>query len=209
MEESEKWFSTILTSIGDAVIATDEIGTVQLMNPVAESLTGWTLEESKGKLLTEIFNIINEMTRKPVENPVSRVLREGIIVGLANHTVLISKGGNEFPIDDSGAPIKNDQGNIIGVVLIFRDITERKKVEDEMRLNAEIMENLAEGIYLIRISDLEILWANPRFEEMFGYNKGEMIGKTASIVNAPTEKTPETTANYFIYYYVLVVMYYL
>ena len=129
IQESEEWLSTTLTSIGDAVIATDKSGNIRFMNAVAEALTGWKQEEATGKPLEGIFNIINEETNKKVENPVSRVFREGVIVGLANHTILIAKDGKEIPIDDSGAPIKDDKGNIIGVVLIFRDITEHKEAE--------------------------------------------------------------------------------
>ncbi len=194
LEESEKWFSTTLSSIGDAVIATDKLSNVHFMNPVAEALTGWKQEESIGKPLKDIFNIINEKTRKSVENPVLRVIREGVVVGLANHTVLITKSGKEIPIADSGAPIKDDKGNIIGVVLVFRDITERKKLEDELRMHSEIMTNMAEGVYLTRVDNGIIVYTNPKFEKMFGYNQGEMKGKHVSIVNTPTDKQPEETA---------------
>ncbi|KKM87729.1 hypothetical protein LCGC14_1265930 [marine sediment metagenome] len=124
---SEEWFSTTLKSIGDAVIATDRMGNIEFVNPIAEDLTGYESEKSIGKPLEDIFNIINEETRKSVESPVSRVIREGAIVGLANHTVLISKEGIEIPIADSGAPIKDNKGNLIGVVLTFRDITEYRQ----------------------------------------------------------------------------------
>ncbi len=133
LKENEAWLSTTLSSIGDAVIATDRLGNVQFLNPIAESLTGWKQEESIGKPLEDIFNIINAETRKSVENPVLRVIREGIVIGLANHTVLITRSGKEIPIADSGAPIKDDKGNIIGVVLIFRDIRERKKAEQKLK----------------------------------------------------------------------------
>jgi PAS domain S-box-containing protein len=126
-----EWLSTTLSSIGDAVIVTDGQGHVQMMNPVAVSVTDWTTEEAAGRLLPEVFKIVNEETRAEVENPVTKVLRAGNIVGLANHTVLISKTGTETPIDDSGAPIKDADGNIIGVVLVFRDITERKLAEGQ------------------------------------------------------------------------------
>ncbi|MHA1658858.1 MAG: PocR ligand-binding domain-containing protein [Promethearchaeota archaeon] len=135
--ENEKWYFTILKSIGDAVIATDIKSNITFLNPVAESITGWKQEEAMGKPLEKIFNIINEETRKRVENPIARVLREGIVVGLANHTILISKEGKDIPIADSGAPIKDDNGNIIGVVLIFRDITERKKAEEALQESEE------------------------------------------------------------------------
>ncbi len=126
LKESEEWFSTTLRSIGDAVITTDTNGNVTLLNPVAELLTGWKQEEATGKPLREIFNIINESTREPVENPVEKVLKTGNIIGLANHTVLIAKDGREIPIDDSGSPIKKDNGEIFGVVLVFRDISRDK-----------------------------------------------------------------------------------
>jgi PAS domain S-box-containing protein len=122
---------TTLQSIGDAVIVTDADGRVTLMNAVAESLTGWKADEATGRPLPEVFNVVNEGTRAEVENPFTKVLRAGTIVGLANHTVLTAKGGAETPIDDSGAPIKDAGGKIIGVVLVFRDITERKRAEQE------------------------------------------------------------------------------
>ena len=126
---SEERWSTTLASIGDAVIATDAVSRITFMNSVAEGLTGWSLGEVSGAPVSKVFNIVNEFTRQTVENPVGRVLREGIIVGLANHTILIRKDGTEIPIDDSGAPIRNREGKSVGVVLIFRDITERKKAD--------------------------------------------------------------------------------
>jgi two-component system, cell cycle sensor histidine kinase and response regulator CckA len=113
--------SITLKAIGDAVIATDARGRVELLNPVAERLTGWSVEEARGRPLEEVFRIVNEKTRAEVENPVARVLREGVVVGLANHTLLIAKDGVERPIADSGAPMRADDGTIIGVVLVFRD----------------------------------------------------------------------------------------
>ncbi len=135
LEKSEEWLATTLCSIGDAVIAADSRGIVTFLNPVAESLTGWTLGEAKGRGLDEVFRIMNEETRRPVESPVTKVLRSGLVVGLANHTVLIAKDGTERPIDDSGAPIKDDRGMVVGVVLVFHDITERRRAE--RRRNAE------------------------------------------------------------------------
>jgi PAS domain S-box-containing protein len=122
-----------LSSIGDAVITTDTEGRVTLLNGVAEKLTGWRNEEAASRPLEKIFDIINEYSREPVENPVTKALREGVIVGLANHTLLIAKDKTERPIDDSAAPIRSKEGVILGCVLVFRDITERKNLENELR----------------------------------------------------------------------------
>ena len=138
LKESEELYFTTLKSIGDAVITTDLNGNVSFLNEVAAILTGWTLRESLGKPVTKIFKIVNEQTHKPIENPIARVLKEGIIVGIGNHSVLITKDEKEIPIDDSGAPIKDDKGNITGVVLIFRDITERKRAEQVYRESQKI-----------------------------------------------------------------------
>jgi PAS domain S-box-containing protein len=126
--ERDRFFVT-LNSIGDAALVVDAKERVQLINPVAQALLGWTQEEARGRALAEVFRIINEATRLPVENPVDKVLATGAIVGLANHTLLISKDGREIPIDDSAAPIRGEDGRILGVILIFRDITERRAAE--------------------------------------------------------------------------------
>ena len=130
-EEKERAQVT-LRSIGDGVITTDTEGKVVLINAIAERLTGWTQREAEGKPLTEVFYIINEKTRERCENPVDKVLREGKIVDLANHTALIARDGAERIIADSGAPIRDESGNIIGVVLVFRDATEKQKLEEEI-----------------------------------------------------------------------------
>ncbi|MGE5533732.1 MAG: PAS domain S-box protein, partial [Bacillota bacterium] len=131
LRESEQRWATTLASIGDAVIATDTQGKIMFMNSEAEVLTGWKQNDASQVPVKTVFNIMNEQTRLEVESPIERVLREGMVVGLANHTVLICKDGTEVPIDDSGAPIKDKEGKVTGVVLIFRDITERKKYEEE------------------------------------------------------------------------------
>ncbi|MCX7677616.1 MAG: PAS domain S-box protein [Spirochaetes bacterium] len=137
-----------LASIGDGVITTDTEGKVVLINRVAEELTGWKMSEALGKPLEEVFVIVNERTRKPCENPVQKVIESGGIVGLANHTVLIAKDGTERLIADSGAPIRDELGNIHGVVLVFRDITEIAKLEEELRKaqKLESIGTLAGGI---------------------------------------------------------------
>lgn len=138
-DQSERLRIT-LASIGDAVISTDKDRRVIYMNAVAESLTGWSNSAAAGEPLEAVFNIINETTRVTVENPAVKALREGVIVGLANHTILISKDGAEWPIDDSAAPIRDEQGAISGVVLIFREIAERKLAENQLRRAHENLE---------------------------------------------------------------------
>lgn len=127
--ETQKEFRTSLYSIGDGVITTDKTGLIKYMNFVAEELTGWKEQDARGLLLKEVFHIVNEYSLAEAENPVERVLREGLVVGLANHTLLISKSGKQIPIADSGSPIRNDAGEIIGVVLVFRDQTEEREAE--------------------------------------------------------------------------------
>jgi PAS domain S-box-containing protein len=125
-DEARRWFTTTLRSIGDAVIATDPDGRITFMNPIAEALTGWEEAGARGQPLDHVFSIRSGETGAPVESPVVRVLREGKVVGFTNHTVLRSKGGLEIPIDDSGAPIRNEAGRVIGVVLVFRDVSRDK-----------------------------------------------------------------------------------
>ncbi len=136
--ERRDWLHTTLTSIGDAVISTDAGGLITLMNPVAEKLTGWTLQEAQGKPLTEVFRIVNQETRQTVENPVDKVRRLNHVVGLANHTILITKAGQEIAIDDSGAPIFDANGTIAGVVLVFRDVTRQRALEAALHANERL-----------------------------------------------------------------------
>lgn len=133
LKQQREWFEVTLSSIGDAVITTDVQGRVTFLNPVAESLTGWRLAAASGQPLTEVFRIINEYTRAPVDNPVERVLRTGLIVGLANHTALVSKEGAVVAVEDSAAPIRDIQGNIVGAVMVFHDVSERRRAEEAFR----------------------------------------------------------------------------
>lgn len=143
LRERAQWLKTTLKSIGDAVITTDSQGLVTFMNPVAEALTCWSQEEAIGNDLTNVFPTINEITREIVENPVAIALREGVTVGLENHTLLITKDGTEIPILDSAAPIKNDGDQILGAVLVFHDNIEQQQSEallqrENERLEAEV-----------------------------------------------------------------------
>ncbi len=124
-----------LNSIGDAVVATDERGKVNFLNPAAELLMGWSSAEANGRELAEVFPIFNERTRAPLSNPVERVLREKKIIGLANHTILRTRDGREVPIEDSAAPIRSEDGEVEGVILVFHDVTEKRAVERGLRAN--------------------------------------------------------------------------
>ena len=189
LRESEERWATTLSSIGDAVMATDSAGNVTFMNPVAESLTGWMLAEASMKPVTEIFNIVNEQTRKEVESPVTRVLREGTIVGLANHTILVRKGGTEVPIDDSGAPIRDGNGKSIGVVLVFRDITERKRTEEALRESEARYRNVLRyapaAIYEVDFTTGHFTEVNDGMCQMLGYTREEILAMTASDILDP------------------------
>ncbi|MBD1808201.1 response regulator [Microcoleus sp. FACHB-SPT15] len=140
LREREQWLATTLKSIGDAVITTDTEGLVTFMNPVAEALTRWSLEEVIGNDLTQVFQTINEKTRAVVQNPVLLALQQGITVGLENHTLLVTKDGAEIPIDDSAAPIKDEVGKILGAVLVFHDNIEKQQSEARLQKNNERLE---------------------------------------------------------------------
>lgn len=180
-----EWWRIALASIGDAVITTDINGGITFLNPVAESLTGWMLREAAGVPLTTVFNIINEDTRHTVENPATQSLRDGIVVGLANHSLLIAKDGTERPIDDSAAPIRNEQGEVAGVVLVFRDVTERRKAEKALRESEERFRLLVESVkdYAVYMMDTEgriISW-NAGAERIKGYKAEEILDRNYSV----------------------------
>lgn len=130
LKQHEQWLTTVLKSIGDGVITSDRNGAVTFMNPVAEALTGWQQEEACGRSTIEIFNIAHEKNRTQIDNPIVQALERGMRVGIPEQTVLIAKNGEEIPIDDCVAPIRDDRGNITGAVLVFRDITERKQAQE-------------------------------------------------------------------------------
>ena len=176
--------ATTLTSIGDAVIVTNEKGTVSSLNAEAERLTGWRSDEASGKPLAEVFQIVNEQTRRPVENPVEKVLRLGTVTGLANHTVVISKDGHETPIDDSAAPIRHDTGPIVGVVLVFRDVTEQRRSQHERARLAAIVEYSGDAIFTKDLNGTINTW-NDSAQRLFGYEPAEIIGRPVTQLIPP------------------------
>lgn len=194
LRKSEKRFRTALYSIGDAVITTDTEGNIIHMNPVAEKLTGYEEPEARGKALNEVFVIVNELTGLTAENPVNRVLKEGNVIGLANHTVLISKDGQQIPVADSGAPILDEDGKTTGVVLVFRDQSIERKWQREISENEArfrgLFESSAAGIALHRIVydaegnpvDYEILDVNPQYEKITGIPKEKAVGQRATLL---------------------------
>ena len=179
LRASKEWFSTTLNSIGDAVIAADVNRAVLFMNPVAEALTGWTASEAYGKPLSDIFAIVNEMTGTATENPAARVLETGHITGLANPTVLVARNGTERPIDDSAAPIVDERGHVAGVVVVFRDITDRKQAEQARRESEEKFRLLADAIPQLTWmahSDGHIFWYNKQWYDYTGTTPEQMQG---------------------------------
>jgi PAS domain S-box-containing protein len=201
LEESERRWATTLSSIGDAVMATDSQGLITFLNPAAVELTGWQLEEVQGQPVQSVFNIVNEQTRGRAEDPVSQVLKDGRVVQLANHTALVRKDGREIPIADSAAPILDSAGKISGVVLVFHDVTERRRGEKILKATLQrfylILSNLNSGILLVT-DDGRIEFANPAFCDLFGlkespaeimaiFDSETVIGKIDSAYENPKQ----------------------
>jgi len=179
VKEREQDLEITLNSIGDGVIATNKLGLITRMNPVAEKLTGWTLGECKGKSIKTVLNIIDETTRLPIDNPIDKVLMEGGTIYLSNHTTLISKDGREYQIADSAAPIRNDSNEILGLVLVFNDVTEQYKLREEARRAQRQTENVLEKMHVmvaILDMDVNILFANLPILELMGKQLTDVIG---------------------------------
>jgi PAS domain S-box-containing protein len=186
--ERRELLRVTLGSIGDAVITTDIEGRVTYLNSVAESLTGWKHEEALGRPLDTVFRIVNEATRRPVESPAARALRDGVVVGLANHTLLIQRDGAERPIDDSAAPIRDEQGRVTGCVLIFRDVIAQRRLERDKahrlltaRLLASIVESSDDAIISKSLEGIIQTW-NAGAERLFGYTAEQAVGRHISLV---------------------------
>ena len=177
LREREERLATILRSIGDAVISTDTGGRVEFMNPVAEQLTGWGEEQARGRPLDVVFHIVNGTTRETCRNPVDQVLEQGIVVGLANHTVLISRHGSEAQIADSGAPVRDASGTITGVVLVFRDVTEEYAMQERIKESEErwqfALQGSRDGVWDWN-PETGGVYFSPRWKQMLGYGVTEI-----------------------------------
>lgn len=193
IEHEKEVFETTLASIGDAVIATDEEGRVRFMNAVAEDLTGWRHDQAFRVPLSEVFPIINETTRAPVEDPVSKVLRDGVVVGLANHTLLKRRDGRELPIDDSGAPIRGRAGRLTGVVLVFRDVTEQRlahqQLSDSEHRHRMMFETNPQPMWVYETQSLRVLEVNEAAVRHYGFSREEFLGLTLREIR-PEEDVP-------------------
>ena len=180
LRESETWFSTTLKSIGEGVITTDKKGHVTFMNSVAQKLTGWSHGEAVGKQLKDVFITVRDETGKSIKSPVSRILREGNIIDLLDHPVLIARNGHRIPIDESGAPIRGDRGDIIGVVIIFKDITDRKRAEEQLQREKNFINTLMQAspaFYVAVAEDGSTLMMNEAMLKALDYKWEEVEGK--------------------------------
>jgi PAS domain S-box-containing protein len=199
LRAAQEEFRTTLYSIGDAIITVTTGGLVKQMNPVAEKLTGWKENNASGRHIEEVFRIINEDTLKKVTSPVEKVLKEGNVAELANHTLLISKDGEKIPISDSGAPIKSENGEVLGVVLTFRDQSKERQtqkiIEESRQRFLSLFTNMNEGVALHELvfdknnhpADYRVIEVNPRFEKILGINGYDVIGKLATEIYKTNE----------------------
>ena len=191
LQKSEESLSITLNSIGDGMIATDVDGRITRMNPAAERLTGWSQEAAAGCPIAEVFRIINAQTREPVPDPVQKVLDQGKIVGLANHTALLARDGHEYQIADSAAPIRNRAGQIVGVVLVFSDVSEQYRMREAIQQRLVALTQPLDNTEGLQFSDLFDIEDIQRLQDQFSNATG-----VASIITAP-DGTPITQASNF------------
>ncbi|MEH2296867.1 EAL domain-containing protein [Nostoc sp.] len=190
LKQSEQWLNTILKSIGDGVITSDALEAVTFINPAAEIMTGWKYADAFGKKVTEVFNIADEKTRTKIESPIRQVLESGLTVHLPEQTMLIARNGAEILINDSIAPIKDDDGKITGAVLVFQDITERKQVLETLARHQQEFKALVEktpDIISRFNTQLRYVYVNPAIKKVTGISPETFIGKTNAELNLPSE----------------------
>jgi PAS domain S-box-containing protein len=181
LEQQREWFQVALASIGDAVITTDVNAAVTFLNPVAESMTGWSTAEAKGQALSLVFRLVNEDTGEAVDNPVLKVLESGVVVELANHSALISRHGTHVSIEDSAAPIRDARGAVVGAVMVFHDVTRRRHAERARRASEEQLRAVfSQAAVGIAVTDLrgQFVDANRRFCDVLGYSLQELRERT-------------------------------
>jgi len=192
LRENERWLATILKSVGDAVIVTDESGRVRFMNPMAELLTGWSFKDAYGKNLKDIFKVVTEDTKSPLENPFTRVIQQNTVLGRSNHAVLISKDGSEISIDHSAAPIRDEKGNITGVVLVINDISDRKIAENALRESENKYRNLfdyaTDAIYVQSLGG-DILSVNNEACRLLNFTKEELYRRKLQDIISPEHRS--------------------
>jgi PAS domain S-box-containing protein len=178
------WLQTALTSIGDAVLATDNQGRIAFLNPAAERLLGWSQNEALGKEVDLVFRLVDERTRLPIDNPVMSVLKDGRAATTANHVALVAKDGREISIEDSVAPIRDSTKEIVGAILVFRDVTRQKNARQLQAQLAAIIAGSDDAIISKDLNGNVLTW-NKGAERMYGYTAQEMIGKPMSILVPP------------------------
>jgi len=188
LREKDKWLSTVITSVGDGIIATDELGVIRFMNPMAERLTKYNSSESIGKNLSEIYKVRSESTKEPIINPYQAVLENDEVIGLATQTELIPKTGDVLQIMDSASPIKDDDGRIIGVVVVFQDMTYYRSTEELLRLQTSALNAAYNGIVITDKNGLPV-WANRSIERLTGYKPEELLGKNLKILKSEKHDT--------------------
>lgn len=175
---SEQQWTATLGSIGEAVIATDVDGRVTFLNPIASALTGWSQKEALERPIGDVFKIVNEKTGRSADDEVVHVLKEGVIISVSNHVALITRDGREIPVDHSAAPILALEGKVIGVVLVFRDVAERRERQIELAEQAALLELTQDAVFVADIGGTILFWSHGA-EAMLGYTKEEAVGKLA------------------------------
>lgn len=184
LEENRNWLATTLESIGDAVIVTSKIGEILFINKAAEILTEWKSEEANGMVIDHVFNIYNEDTGEKSPDPIQTVVNQRKVINLDDHTILITKNKKEIPIDDSAAPIINSEGELIGVVMVFRNISERRKAEKEILNNQKFIKRIADSLpsvlYIYDLKGPQISFTNYKIAELLGYNADEVVKQKQS-----------------------------